>query len=110
MTSCRFRGVVILCSSVRIIQHEPKACARGRDSEPEKNAVGRPRVKLSDLEPKWEPIMTAIYQEGGTDTEVRIALGTTETYTAFHPDYLKAAAKALDKLVRATAHQAQVHC
>jgi hypothetical protein len=28
--------------------------------------------------------------------------GTTETYTAFHPDFLKDAAKALDKLVRAT--------
>jgi integrase len=34
--------------------------------------------------------------------------GTTETYIAFHPDYLKDAAKALDKLVRATAHTAEV--
>ena len=34
--------------------------------------------------------------------------GSTETYTAYDPDYLKDAAKALDKLVRATAHKAEV--
>lgn len=28
--------------------------------------------------------------------------GTSETYTAFHPDYLKEASEALEKLVRST--------
>ena len=51
-----------------------KAARRGRSGEQGKNAVARPRVKLSDLHPEWKAIMRLLYQEGGTDIEVRCAL------------------------------------
>src|ERR1700722_17021453 len=46
---------------------------RGRDKE-EPNAVGRPRTKLEDLHPDWRDIMHALYNGGGADAEVKVAL------------------------------------
>lgn len=37
-------------------------------------SVGRPLVTLDDLAPNWRDIMHAIYNEGGCDAEVKVAL------------------------------------
>jgi hypothetical protein len=42
------------------------------------NAVGRPRVQLSDLPDGWRTIMHAIYADGGSDAEAKVAM-------AIHP-------------------------
>ena len=36
--------------------------------------MGRPRTTLSDLRTDWRDAMLDIYQEGGSDAEVRVAL------------------------------------
>lgn len=38
------------------------------------NEVGRPVVQLSDLAENWRDIMHAIYGDGGSDAEVKVAL------------------------------------
>ena len=40
----------------------------------EENAVGRPAVVLDDLIPNWRDVMHAIYGDGGSDAEVKVAL------------------------------------
>lgn len=38
------------------------------------NDVGRPLVTLDDLAPNWRDIMHAIYNDGGSDAELKVAL------------------------------------
>jgi hypothetical protein len=46
---------------------------RGRESE-QANPVGRPRIRLADLEPNWREIMLQVFAEGGSDAEAKVAL------------------------------------
>ena len=48
-----------------------KTARRGRGSG---KAIGRPRVTLADLDPRWREIMLNIYAEGGSEAEVQVAL------------------------------------
>jgi hypothetical protein len=46
---------------------------RGRESG-QANPVGRPRIKLEDLDPNWREIMLQVFAEGGSDAEAKVAL------------------------------------
>lgn len=54
----------------------------------EANALGRPRTKLEDLDPKWKEILMAEAQEGGGPTAYMVKLGIGHTaYDTLLEDY-----------------------
>lgn len=62
-----------------------KPARRVREGEKsETREVGRPLITLTDLRKDWEAAMTSIYQIGGTDTDVRVALAIAPSRALDH--------------------------